>query len=867
MKSNFKARLENILLDANLPNELRKLEEEDSLLWDEDAIDLRYSYYAKWYLEKVNSVLEQTSCVKRDILSFDSESKSNVNYLDPLIVKVLIRKIIASGNKVINRLEPGTSSASREILASNIGTAYYVLARDVERMEFKDHLLSKASLLYEYALRNVRIHAKLKNPLACLYLNGRKIFSEIYAINKNRKKKRDLVNLFRSIICAELSEKYGNKNMANYQFIGRRYYELQYIIEKNRDKSGLEEIIDILSYQGFAKYGGGIKEIGESLGGSDVKKLKNAQYIALELALDGFNSSRSHGDNSLDNKSYRGMCLVDMAKLNNYLKKIDGKSLEKILRLADSLLEEVYQERSKIGVDDFHKDCSRLAECEFRLAELVCDNGEKRSLYLDSIYRNLEAINLLRDRGRKIMPEIYSFVASCYFKLVQVAKTNSERRNFFFHALKYFRDAQEAGDNSAVCECKIGNCYSRLLNMNFDKVKHGEVDWIIRSARDSLEKAHEINEKERGYYVYPDILLAFLSRNIKRAGGDLEKYDLKAYDKYAKTALETANRNPNWMVEDTGKRSKNFVCVSLDNYGLLDDFMVLKRGKFGNIEKESEVSKEINNKLEDTFGKDRKFFVPSSFDVIEHWDEDKEMSGTYYVMSREMGMTLEEVLNDSMIGRNEKFDLLKEVINYLSFIHANLKLKEDIKFEHENFIEDRLKKAGVGNEVIKKIVLNYTPVKRDLEEGNYVFYKDAHPRNWLVNRKSNKLIGLDWEEKGHVPAEIDLQGLLECTNLTIDEEFELIEDYNKFYRGYIGKGFLGKNASFRRFLNASVPRAIQKLKWETISNGEKIGALKNAIMSIGEIKKLDNEYYIKFYDNYQGIKEGLDDLIKSLHCH
>ena len=338
-------------------------------------------------------------------------------------------------------------------------------------------------------------------------------------------------------------------------------------------------------------------------------------------------------------------------------------------------------------------------------------------LYQSSITNNEEAAFILTEEHLPINPEIYSYIAASHFKLRNPRKAIT----FFIQAKKY--------DKSPELASKIGNCRFYLLYEELNKGSNKEeLTPLIRETKISLEEAIKKNTATKGDNIYPYFILGKLSREVAEYGLNTADFGLESPQVYISKALETYNENNSyWSVKTVGKRSKNFVCAPLDNYGLLEPIFIFKRGKFGELNEELEMTKILNEKLEEKLGNSRKFFVPSPFNILEHKDEGEKFTGTYYVMSKEDGTVLEDLLDDPGIGKEQKLDILKDVSAYLSFIHSSLPKPETPEFKCEEYIEERLTKKGIEvAEAIENIQKLISSDSSDSDMAQYLLWDKMH---------------------------------------------------------------------------------------------------------------------------------------------
>ncbi len=826
--------------------------------------------------------------------------------------KKMMEEVVEKGINTMCELEKRRSGISTFVFDNIFGFFY------IKRARLQDN--PKKEEDYEKGLEKVKnclakmdpdYYKKKPNDLTReIYGRASQAFSEAYKIKTkseddeeakiDRLEDSDLENLINGIICSELSRDCDNDDTVNYQAIGRGYYDLQYLIEKaNRRETGKitpqkikEKIQKILewgvSYEvnreptkkmPFKNYKGDLLKIVEMLE-MEHKLGQEMQFIAIESSFEAFKKSNEKGDNRPDNESYRGMCLVDLVKLNNWLHKFDREEARNKLNEAEGLLEDVFNKRreevnsatikevEKSLEEKLVKDHTRLAECKFRLADITDDIQIKKGLYQNVINNNKKAKERLMNIGVTIKPEIPSFIASSHYKLAEISLEKDEKIKNLEETINFNEEARLLGDNSPENRSKMGSCYLRLLNIALEEKNVEGIDRSIRKVKETLEDAVRINESNKESFVYPIFLLGLLSQKIFENSMNPQDYGLKTFNEYVSEAIGSYNENsPYWSIEIIGQ-SKNFVFQSLDNHGLLKPIFLMKKGDLKYLEKEMENARILNEKLEKEFGRDRKFYSINPLSIISHEDKyDISKSGKYYVMFREKGILLSQMIQE----RDENLiDIVKDVVKFLGFIHAQMLVGES-NFEYESFIKRKLNQMGIDENIIQKIVENYLPIREDLKKRFFVFNKDAHPRNWMIGKKESdtieKIIALDLEQKREsVPAEADLASLLEFVDFNEEEKEELFNLYKNSLEVYLPeekRSFLESfMPSFRGYLNASFPKAISVISWPTISKEDKIKILKNTRDNLNKVKKIDLEYYNTYFEYYRNILYGLNGIIE-----
>ncbi|MFA5084348.1 MAG: hypothetical protein WC475_03135, partial [Candidatus Paceibacterota bacterium] len=663
----------------------------------------------------------------------------------------------------------------------------------------------------------------------------------------------DFENLIKGIVYSELGEKFGNKEAINNQIIGRSYYLLQHLMER-ADVSRMKNKISQFLIPNYSKEMRLHKLIDLKEDGLQPNQLRNEmKSIALKYALDAFRKNSERGDDSLDNKSYTGMCLVDLVRLR--LKESREETSHKTkLAEAESLLESVLNERKTF------KDYTRLAECKYRLAGMA-ENSAKKDLYLQVKELNCKAIEICKKESIAVKTEVYSLIAGSLFKFAEISDNCEEKRKNLEEALKFFR---QSNDGSPENSSKTAQCSYDLLKLKLEeKSDKKRIAELIGETKKSLEEAINNNKRNNGNFIYPYFSLYFLARTVKKSGMSLRKYGLSEPKDYMVEALKNYEKNPNLQFERKGQ-SLNLVYTPLDNYGLLEPIFMLKKGKMKYLEKEVENATILNKKLKRAFGKDRKFLVVDPFSIITNKKSDG-ASEKYYIMRKEMGTTLDKIIENKL--EEDIVPLAKDVVEFLGFIHSKMGCSKS-KFEYEPFIRRKLGQIGADEGLIEEIAGNYAPIKNDLKGGLFVFNKDAHTRNWMIDKK-RRIIALDFEEKmGGMPAEVDLAGLLEYMDIGDDDKKMLVGEYRKSLEKYSTiKNRIAlflkpeKAPSMRRYLNATFPKAISIISWPQTKKEEKLKMLQNVGKNMRKLAEIDPIYYNKFSDNYCALLKGLDRLM------
>lgn len=694
---------------------------------------------------------------------------------------------------------------------------------------------------------------------------------------------KELALVLREIIEYEKTIEACCDSSFNSRKIGRGYYKLQSLVGGDNQLGGLsaEDFQDQIRIHlpTFSSESPGIKKnIGSlekvlSLGSKEENLRLEMSFIFLESALNAFERSFRNGDTGPDNASYRGMCRVDLARLNGKLRKHSEVEMLKELQVAEGLLESVIERRKMKGKSDFYKDYSRLGECKFLLANLTQDEGRKRALYEEVI--NCEKLAVMEFRrhwnSSRIKPELYNHMASSYFKLAGISSDADEKIKYFKLAVEYIEEAKTNGDPSSENRSKKATCMSYLLKQEAKRgVERGVVLERLRQIKRTVEEAIEVNGP--GRFVFPLFLLYFVSKDVEEgeisgvSKCDLDEIGLRESLDYVDEAIRAYAAN-DWAVTEI-TRSRNLVCSPKDNYGLFENVIILKQGKLEDLARESATTEHLKEALE-LSSLSKKYSTPKPLCITYHQDSNDRLSGHYYVMSQKHGITLEDFLEDSNGAESKTAVVLGDVIDYLAFIHAT------IPVEYQEFSQDR-GKIDVGEKLEKLVKLDIGFREEDkvrvLEQyvlisgrvgSRLVFNKDSHPRNWILSNGGECIIALDFEG-GVIPQAYDLVKLLDYKPFFNEQtKDDMIKLYLQSYGKYKGEENLPSFDELKsQYLHLSIHRVLtwvgnwEKGQIENDWNRNILHSLNNSICA-AEVLSLRDTDYKPLYQILQRIHEVL----------
>ncbi|VVB77898.1 Uncharacterised protein [uncultured archaeon] len=694
--------------------------------------------------------------------------------------------------------------------------------------------------------------------------------------------------LFKSIINYGLCNPFHNSIM-NYQSIGRQFYNLQHLSKEDFDIN--PEITPLKIKNALLE---SINEEVEKLGKSRISKkdierefssilglLDNSPNLGLELQMNFMENAsnaflkgaRAH-DQSPDNKSYRGCSMLHVARLNNYIKRYSPDQMREKLEDAENNLRSALEERVKEQPNDLYKDYSRLAECQFRLALATFDISRKNNLCEASIANNKSAKKLLEEKKIKVNPQIYSFIADAHQRLAETSYERSLKRLHLGETIRNFSLAAKAGDDFPENRSKKGGSIIELLKIESrDGVNRENLLKRIKEAKETLEEGNLLNEKRKGHFVYPFVLLYYLSKDIEEnqikgfSKENLSELGLKPPVEYMKDVFKIYSSNKNWAVKALSE-SANFVFESADNYGLLEDTFILKRGNHEGLLKEMKSTEEARGHLMKI--PEKGYLTPKPLDIFDHQDHDERVSGSYYAMSMKKGITLDNFLSNERKSSDEKSEVLKNVIDYLAFIHANIQI-ETSEFKFERGREDifnrlnRLKESGISIDSleISNILSNYSVIEESLKKSLLVFNKDAHPKNWIVS-SDNHIVALDFEG-GIIPQAYDLVKLLEFgESIDFGQKDELLIQYVNSYNKYKPDSNLDFDKFKLEYLNLTLHKAFTFISG--YSKQKSTDWNKNIFVSIENARKSLNyiENNLSSDPRYKNLEISLDNIYQLL---
>ena len=280
--------------------------------------------------------------------------------------------------------------------------------------------------------------------------------------------------------------------------------------------------------------------------------------------------------------------------------------------------------------------------------------------------------------------------------------------------------------------------------------------------------------------------------------------------------------------------SRNKVYEPILNSKFIRNRFVFKEGDSQKLERE----KRNLEKLSEIFEFDKEIGVAKPIAIFDN----------NLILLYESGISLYEALKE------KKYEKLNIAAKALALIHTNLKSKEKINFiEH---LKNWFAYLGMPN-LGKTIIENYSQIKEILERQYFVFNKDAHPANWILNRK---LTIIDAEEKYAAPQQFDLVSLLECFEIPDAIKNSCIDTYIENWNKNNKIKIENKETFMLGYYASLVHRAITySLSW---LNHKKFYLQRETIIKAakGAVEKLpiaNKENLIKYLDKIFSLAENL----------
>lgn len=266
------------------------------------------------------------------------------------------------------------------------------------------------------------------------------------------------------------------------------------------------------------------------------------------------------------------------------------------------------------------------------------------------------------------------------------------------------------------------------------------------------------------------------------------------------------------------------------------------------------------------------------------------------VMRRSIGQTLLEKINNSSAQETE--EVTNQILTLLAFIHAKMPVDGKAMRKSKQYFEERVSRLGyeysVESKIIDKLYRGYIEDKRLTP--NYVFNKDAHPENWIIETglipelRQERIIAIDWDEKGTIEQAQELVNLLNYSGklswqFRISAAKHYFREYSYFRnieKSVRTDGITGDKEIIQetlkelptieeqelfalKYLNSIYERAVALcFAWSSPSRPRiqplRAQILTNALESISVIKKLYSDFYIEHCAEFVRRESGLAGL-------
>ena len=315
---------------------------------------------------------------------------------------------------------------------------------------------------------------------------------------------------------------------------------------------------------------------------------------------------------------------------------------------------------------------------------------------------------------------------------------------------------------------EIAQAVLHTIHGQYDKaIKHFEeaMDFPIMYTKEETDFKTFINGEKfdaRGYEMHllemqrDDNQLAMLMATALNAiSASSTKYSAQAKEQADKAYLNVFLRSK----DDLRIRpirlgeSKNLTYVFTGVKEIEEDLVFKENSKREELEGEVKVAKEIDNIIR---GYPR-FDVEEPVGVFE-FKEEKEQKFVY-IIKRVKGDTLQNIIENNAARLDKLMPMIGE---YLAIIHARVKTEKNTYNMKEDLLRKVIQIEHWQPELLA-IVQNHEPITEAVKNLPALFYKDAHPDNWLVSAEDTITL-IDCESKEARTCTIDLVNLLEHGN-------------------------------------------------------------------------------------------------------
>ena len=392
------------------------------------------------------------------------------------------------------------------------------------------------------------------------------------------------------------------------------------------------------------------------------------------------------------------------------------------------------------------------------------------------------------------------------------------------------------------------NIAAQINELNFRLVKMEDWGWILDRCKNLVEEHKDSIEIKALAALYLSALPSHFGKE-KREFGD---------EWWADVAKDVAGRiEP----EDRIGESKSAVYALKESKFFGSTFVF----KLGSSSQDFEAEAANTKTLEAIVANQKKFFAPRILHIASKPLEINGAQSYFYAMAREPGSTLLEKIESAQ----NCFEDFCNIAGCLAIIHA--KMPKQAAFGAlpiaKNLYFSKLKNAsfGIPAALQKEIMKNYRPIYDSIVAQNFVYNKDAHPENWLIDNSGNITV-LDCEKSWLVPQQFDLANLLDYGDyLSYAEKKQIIfEAYLPAYRKETNS-LIDEKKFITGYLNSVVHRALSlSSAWSSKDRQslwtKRKSLIDNAVDAIYNVAKEDPFYYGRYALNYTNLMQSLSEL-------
>ncbi len=440
----------------------------------------------------------------------------------------------------------------------------------------------------------------------------------------------------------------------------------------------------------------------------------------------------------------------------------------------------------------------------------------------------------------------HAILIEAYSKIGDYENACIASRNLAEMVSQGLADPHVGGTGALAYAFKTKALPDRIIGANLEIAQgdhHSAIKHFIEIAKEGIEFK---------------VLAANAISSIAKLPNYSKKCSIEAAELWKDAIEELA---PQLSSQDRLGESKNLV-YELKNNKFLGSTIIFKAKK---SREELVQEKSATETIEKIVAAEKNCFVPIPLHITEKQINIRGENLHVYASRIESGSTLLQQIN---AGRQTISDFFK-IAGCLALIHA--------KFPAEKtygklpiaatlfFGKLRSSDFAVPAKLQKEIMKNYRPVYDSIVSQNFVYNKDAHPENWLIDDSSN-ITALDCEKGWLVPQQFDLANLLDYGNyLSYAQKKQII--FGAYLPAY-GKetnSRIDEKKFITGYLNSVVHRALSLSSAWSSKDRQSLKPkrkflIDNAIQSICNVAKEDMFYYGSYALNYTRLMQALSEL-------